>query len=63
MYMFSEEGKFQSDLSGDPLIPGGMCQTSFFVQDGRVYAEGESKLKGKFELRMEVFDGAKWSLL
>ena len=40
MYSISEEGEVVRDFSADRLIPGGMCQGSFVVLDGKIYAVG-----------------------
>ena len=40
MYKLDEEGNLLEDLSGDPLIPGAMCQGSFVVEEGKLYAMG-----------------------
>ena len=37
-YTFDEEGELLEDISDDPFIPGYVCNGSFVVRKGNVYA-------------------------
>lgn len=63
MYSFREEGELLADFSSDGLIPGGMTQAPFVVQDRKVYATGWREIKKALKWRLEAFDGKKWTLL
>ena len=50
-------------MCDDPVIPGAMTENPFCVQDNKLYAVGYNKYNKKWQWRMEVFDGLKWSFL
>ena len=58
-FIFSKEGELEQDLSQDSLTPEDMCQGSFTVQGGKIYAVGFSEVSSEWAMR--VFDGKKWS--
>ena len=59
--IFNKEGELERDLSDDFLTPGEMCMGSFAVEEGKIYAVGNSELEEERQWGLRVFDGKKWA--
>ena len=63
MYILSEDGGLEQDLSSDPLIPGGMNQGTYLVKKGQIYAVGWRKLGNEEKWRAKAFNGKFWNII
>ena len=63
MYLLDEEGQIIQDMSKDPLIPGWMCQDTFVVEEGRIFAVGFKNGWFHSKWHVQAFDGIKWTKL
>lgn len=59
--VFSEEGSLLSCLPSATFTPGSIKHGIYVMRDGRVYAVGYKEWEGKWKLRVEEFDGWRWS--
>ena len=61
--ILSKDGELEEDLSHAPFIPGCLYRGSSTVEIRKIYAMGFNRLDEKFEWKMKVFDGKKWSAI
>ena len=62
MLNFSEEGRFESDLSNDALIPGSRKPASLIVRSGKTNALGYTQVDLEDGWWLRSFDGLSCTL-
>ena len=61
MYILSEEGELEQDLSKDPLIPAKMIAGTSIVHKEKIIAFGVSFTVEGPKWSVKSFNGKKWS--
>ena len=60
MYILSEDGTLEEDLSADPLIPYWMGSGSVTVKRGKIYTVGNNRIEHHSGGTLKEFDGNQW---